>query len=187
MKVKYICIVCLILTVVLGCAKPPTAEMEAARDAVFKAENDANAAVYAAGSLARARDALKRMQAEADSKRYDAARTNAAEAIAAAEKAITDGRLGAQRAKEEASTLVAGLKPEIEETARNVNGARYSQLDLNFNALDGQIKNAYDAADQADADQAEGKYQDAIDRAKGVRADLASINQTVANAVPRKK
>jgi len=187
MKMKYIFIVSLILAVVLGCAQPPLEEMQNARDAVFKAESDANAATYAAGSLARAQAALKRMNTEADNKRYDAAKTNATEAIQAAEKAIADGRVGAQRAKEEAASLVAGLRPEIEETARNVNGARYSQLNLDFNALDGQVKNAYDAADLAEADQMDGKYKDAIDRARGVRSDLAIINHTVANAVPRKK
>jgi len=187
MRMKLVFIVCLVLAVVLGCAKPPLAEMESAREAVFRAENDANAATYAAGSLARARDALRRMQTEADSKRYDAARTNAAEAIAAAEKAIADGKVGAERAKDEAASLVAGLRPEIDETSRNVNGARYRQLSLDYNTIDGQLKNAHDATDQAEADQVEGKYKDAIDRARGVRADLTDINQKVANAIPRKK
>jgi vacuolar-type H+-ATPase subunit D/Vma8 len=184
---KLVFIVCLISAVILGCAKPPLAEMESARAAVFRAQADANAAAFAADSLARAQDALRRMNTEADNKRYDAARTNANEAIQAAEKAIADGKLKAGMAKEEAASLVAGLRPEIEETSRNVNGARYSQLNLDFRALDGQLKNAHDAADMAEADQIDGKYRDAIDRARGVRADLADINQKVSNAVPRKK
>jgi hypothetical protein len=82
-----------------GCAKPPTEEMDAASAAVTRAENDPDAVTYAGNSLARAREALNRMSVEADSKRYDAAKSFAAEAIAAADKAISDGRAGAARAK----------------------------------------------------------------------------------------
>ena len=187
MKLRFIYIVCVFLVFVLGCAKPPLAEMESAREAVFRAENDADTAQYASGSLARARDALRRMQEDADSKRYDAARTNAAEAIAAAEKAIVDGRVGADRARNEAASLVSSLRAEIEETSRNVNGARYSQLNLDYNALDREIRNAYNSADQAETDQAMGRYQEALEKARVVRADLSSINQRVAGAAPSRK
>jgi hypothetical protein len=127
------------------------------------------------------------MQIEADSKRYDAAKTLAAEAIAAADRAIADGKTGAVRAREEAASVLAGLSTELDETSRNVSGARYSQLDLDFDALDRDLRSAYNLADRAEADQAEGSYQDALDKAREVRANLFDINQKVATAVPRKK
>ncbi|MCL2759196.1 MAG: DUF4398 domain-containing protein [Treponema sp.] len=187
MKVKLIYIFCVVSILVLGCAKPPLAEMESAREAVFKAENDANAVQYAPGTLARARDALRRMQSEADSKNYDAARTNAAEAILAAEKAINDGRFAAQRAGSESDTLIASLREEIDETTRNVAGARYSQLALDYNALERSIVSAHETTDRAEVDQLSGRYQDALDKARIVRADLSDINQKVANAVTTRK
>jgi len=187
MKARYIPAVCLILALFLTCAKPPLAEMESAREAVFRAENDANASQYAASSLARARDALKNMEAAADSKRYDAAKTHAMEAIAAAEKAITDGVAASGRTKDEAASLVSTLVPEIEDTSRIVNGARYSQLDLDYDQLDSEIINAYDLSDRAENDQAQGRYQDAIDKAREVKADLFDINQRVSGAVTRSK
>ena len=172
----------------LGCEQPPTAEMDSAIEAVFRAENDADAVMYASGTLARARNAIELMQQEAASKRYDAARTHAAEAIAAAEKAIIDGKTGAQRTVTDSSSLVSGLRQEIEETSKNVNGARYSMMDLDYDSLDRRIVNAHNTADQAEFDQAAGSHQSAIDKAAAVRSELASINQIVSNAaVIRKK
>jgi len=183
----YILLAVLISIILSGCAKPPVAEMESAKEAVFRAENDANAVQYAGSTLNRARFALTNMQTEADSKRYDAAKTYAEEAIAAANKAITDGRDAAQRASQEAASVVSGLKTEIEETSINVNGARYSLLDLDYDALDKGIVNAYNTADSAEADQAAGRHQDAIDKARTVRSDLAGINRLIASAAPVKK
>jgi len=181
MKLKLIYIL-IVLILVLGCAQPPLAEMDSAGDAVFRAENDANAVEYASSTLSRARFALTMMQSEADSKRYDAARTHAAEAIASAERAIADGRAGAQRAASESTSIIAGLRSEIDDVTRNVSSARYSQMNLDYDALDRGIVNAYNTADQAEFDQAAGRYQDALDKARAVRADLANINEMIAGA-----
>jgi len=183
-------ILALVMSVsLLSCEKPPLAEMENARERVFQAENDPNVSLYAAGTLARAKNALQRMQEEADNKRYDAAKTYAAEAISLAERAILDGRLGVSRAGEEASddTLVSDLRKEIENTERNLNGARYNQMVLNYDELDKAIVNAHNKTDQVEADQAASRYQQALDKAGEVRADLAEINQKVAGAVTARK
>jgi hypothetical protein len=187
MKVKYLYIVCIVAAVVFSCAKPPIAEMESAREAVFRAENDEDAVLFAASTLARARDSLRRMQVDADSKRYDSAKTNAAEAIAAAEKAIADGKAGGGRAKEESEALLSSLRNEIEETSRNLNGARYSQLSLDYSGLNGELANARDYTDQAEAAHADGRYRDSLDSGRNARAVLGNINQKIAVAVPRSK
>jgi len=187
MKLKYILTGFVVLALLAGCAKPPIAEMDSAKEAVFRAENDEAAVLYGGGSLSRARDSLRRMQVEADSKRYDAAKTHAAEAIAAAERAIADGKTGITRAKSESESLIAGLKPAIEETERNINGARYSLLNLDYGQMNGELKKAKETTDQAEIDQSMGRYQDALEKGTGVRAALSSINQKIADAVPRKK
>jgi len=185
-KLTYIC--CILLAFILvGCAQPPVAEMDKAREAVFKAENDPYAVQYANTALARARESLRKMQDEADSKRYDAAKTHALDAISAAEKAIADGRAGAQRAGGQADALITTLRAEIDETSRNVNGARYSNLALDYTALDKAIADAHTTTDQAEVDQAAGRFDQAQDRARVVRSDLAEINQKVANAVIKRK
>ena len=188
MKFKPFYIFFIALVLVMGCAKPPTEEMQRAREAVFKAENDANAVQYAPGTLARAKDAIKRMDMEADSKNYEAAKNLAAEAINAAEKAISDGKNAAQRSGEEANSLISGLRNEIEDTTKNIASARYSQLTLDYNSMDKTIVSAHNTTDQAEVDQIMGRNQDALDKAKSVRLDLNDINQKIANAaVGRKK
>ena len=187
MKLKNILFICAVLMVVMACAQPPEAEMQSAREAVFRAENDDAAVQYGFSSLARARSALNNMQAEADAKRYDAAKTHAAEAIAAAERAIADGKAGINRVRDESAAAIAGLKPEIEETARNVNGARYSQLPLDYNALNRSIREAYDTLEQAEVDHGFGRYHDSINKTMAIRSTLSNINSTISDAVVRKK
>jgi len=187
MKVRLLYIFCIALVLFAGCAKPPTEEMERARDAVFKAENDANAVQYAPGPLATAKDAIKRMDMAANDKKYDAAKNHAAEAVAAAEKAINDGKAKSQRAGEEAGSLISGLRTEIEETTKNIASARYSQLPLDYNAFDKAIVNAHNMTDQAEVDQIMGRNQDALEKAKAVRANLNDINQKIANAATGRK
>jgi hypothetical protein len=203
MKLKLIYILFIAAVLFLACERPPLAEMESAREAVFRAENDADAALYAADTLIRARSALVRMQFESDSKRYNSARTLADEAITAAERALIEGRAAAQRAAvegipaeaapaERRSTgepdpLVLGLRTEIEDTSRNISGARYNLMALDYDELDRAIVNAHNAVDQVEADQAAGRNQQALDRAREIRSALADINQRIASAVVARK
>jgi len=104
-----------------------------------------------------------------------------------AERAVIEGKNGAERVKDESASLITNLRGEIEETERNVNGARYSQLDLDYNELEKGIAGAHAAADKVDAKQASGDFQDALETAKGVRSGLSDINQKVAGAAVIKK
>ena len=182
MKLKLIYIFA-VAVLVFSCAKPPTAEMESAKEAVFRAENDEDAVIYAGGTLAKARDAVRRMQIEADDKHYDTAKTYAEEAIATAERAIAEGKAGAARAKDEAASLLSDLGPALEEAQRNVNGARYSLLDLDYDELYRDLYAADDTLDKAQTDQAEGRYQDALDKGSDVRSAVGDINLKISNAV----
>jgi hypothetical protein len=180
-----------ILLLAAACAKLPTEEMNAATAAVTRAENDPDAATYGGNSLARARESLNRMQAEADSKRYTAAKTFAAEAIAAADKAVADGQAGALRAREEAAALVAALKAGVSETGAAIRSAQASGgLGLNFTALNRDLETVRRTTDQAEVSLAGNNYQDALDKGRSARAGLSDINQklsSAATAASRKK
>lgn len=182
MKNKFIFTFCIFLFLLAGCAKPPVAEMENAKEAVFRAENDADAVLYAGSALAQARDALNRMQVEVDSKRYDSAKTFAIEAADAANRAIADGKTGAKRVKDEADVFLSSLRQSIEETAKNINNARNSRLALDFNALNSDLTKARDTTDQAEVAQVMGRYQEALDKGRDVRSILGGINERLTNA-----
>jgi hypothetical protein len=131
------------------------------------------------------------MQTEADSKRYDAARSYAAEAVAAADKAVADGRAGAARAREEASGLIAALRPAVSETGAAIQAAKTAgNLGLDFAGLDRDFEAARRTADQAEVSLAGNNYQDALDKGRSARAGLSDINQRLseaATAASRKK
>jgi hypothetical protein len=185
-----LCIALVLAMLAMGCAKPPTAEMNNATEAVTRAENDSNAVTYAGGSVARARDALTRMNAEATAKRYDSARSYAAEAIAAADRAINDGRAGAERARSEAANFIAELKPLLAETEQGINAARAARLPLDFNSINNEFDTARANTAQAETAYNGSRYGEAIDRGRAARVGLNSINQqlsTATLAVTRKK
>jgi flagellar biosynthesis/type III secretory pathway protein FliH len=185
-----ICIALVLAMLAMGCAKPPTAEMTNATEAVTRAENDSNAVTYAWGSVARAKDALTRMNAEATAKRYDSARAYAAEAIAAADRAINDGRAGAERARNEAANHIADLKPLLAETEQGINAARKARLPIDFESVDKDFDEARANTAQAEAAYAGNRYGDAIDRGRAARVGLNSINQRLSTstlAVTRRK
>ncbi|MDR3173972.1 MAG: DUF4398 domain-containing protein [Treponema sp.] len=167
-----------------GCAKPPTEEMENAASAVTRAENDSDAVTYAGATLTRARDALNRMRTEAESKRYDAARNYAAEAISAAEKAITDGRAAAARVREEASALLGQVKTALEETGKSLENAKeVRNTGLDFNALDQDYDSAQSNTAQAEVSLAGNNYQDSIEKSRTARGILSGIDTKLGGAV----
>ncbi|GHV87375.1 hypothetical protein AGMMS50255_6710 [Spirochaetia bacterium] len=185
-KNKMVMLICAAVTAALllgACAKPPTEEMEAAVTAVTRAENDADAVTYAGSTLTRAREALNRMQAEADSKKYDAAKNYAAEAVSAAEKAIADGKAAAARAREEASGLINAVKGSLTETERAIDAAQgVKNIQLDFDALDRDFDTAKRTIDQAELSLAGAKYQDALDKGRTARVILSDITGKIAGA-----
>jgi HEPN domain-containing protein len=181
-RTKFFAVICVVLLTVISCAKPPIAEMDSAKEAVLRAENDPDAAVYASGILSRAQNALRQMQLEADSKRYDAAKTHAAEAVSLAERAITEGKAAAARTKIEAEELLLSLGPALDEAEKGIQAARNSNLNLDFENLDKDMDNARQNNDLAVMDQSMGKYQDALEKGKTARSTIGDINQKLASA-----
>ena len=203
MKIRFIHILIIIFLLILGCESPPLDEVADARAAVFRAQSDPDASNYASETLARARVSLDIMETELNEKRYDAVRVRAAEAIAAADRAIEEGRLRADSARREASIEItvddSGLsrlasieastkvQEEIEETLRDINGARYSLLNLDYDSLDLRMARVFNLLDQAEADILAGRYQAALDKIREIREELVGINQLIANAATLRK
>jgi hypothetical protein len=170
-----------------GCDKPPTEEMNNAVEMVTRAENDIDAVTYGANSLARAKEALGRMQAEAASKRYDAAKASAEEATAAALRAIDEGRAGATRARDEAAALLAELKPLITETEQGINAAKAAGLPVDFDYVDRDFEEACENAEWARAALSGDHFQESIDWSKAARSGLLAVNQALSVKVKEKK
>jgi hypothetical protein len=178
-------IVCLLVLLALfaGCAKPPTEEMDAAAEAVSRAEKDTDAALYGTSSLSRAQQSLNTMQEEAAAKRYESAKTYAAEAIGAAERAIADGKAGAQRARDEATNLIAGLRNTAAETEQNLDAAkRVPGIQLDFYTLSNDLDTAKDLTGQAQTSLSGNNYQDAVSKGEVARSLFGDITARISQA-----
>jgi len=166
-----------------ACATPPLEEMQKARDAVTRAENDADAVTYAGNFIIRARDALTRMQSEADSKRYDTAKEFAAEAINNAERAISEGQSAKGRSGSEAAALIDSLQSLLTETQNAINRARnVPNILLDFNALQLDMNQARGLYDEARQSFQAGNNLDAVAKGQSVRAILSDINTRINEA-----
>ena len=174
--------ICLALAMI-SCATPPTEEMNRAQDAVFRAENDADAVRFAPNTLVRAREALGRMQTEADARRYDEALSFANEATNLAERAMVEGRTGAARARDEAANLIANLAAPLSETANALGAAQEQDLPLNYYDLHSDMDSAYQSYDDARRSLSAGAYGDALIQGQDTRALLTDINLRLGNAV----
>jgi len=166
-----------------ACTVPPLEEMQKARDAVTRAENDADAVTYAGNLVVRARDALTRMESEADSKRYDAVKEYAIEAINNAERAISEGQSAKERSKSEASALLDALKSLLTETQNAINKARsVPNILLDFNALTQDLNQARKIYDEAQQSFQAGNNLDAVAKGQSARTLLSDINTRINEA-----
>ena len=174
-----------------ACSTPPVEEMNNAMDAVTRAENDADTVAFAPNALVNARNALTRMQEEADAKRYDAAKNFAAEAISIAERAVTEGKAGAARVRDEASDLISRLSGTLSETASAVNAARDAQdIQLDFDSISRDLSLANRTYEDAMQSYQANKFRNAIAEGQTVRSLLSDINARISGAaqiVSRKK
>lgn len=183
-KFRGLLIVALVVLVLGACAKPPTAEIEAATAAVAKAEADADAVQYAAPSVARAKDALARMQAAVAAKQYDSAKSLAQETIQAAEKAIADGASAKIRARDESTALLSTVKTALAETTASLAAAaRIRGISLDVAGTDREIQAAARVVDAMGADVSASNYNAALTKGQSARATLGTIQQRISSAV----
>jgi hypothetical protein len=167
-----------------SCATPPIDDMNRAQEAVTRAENDADTVAYASHTLLQARDALARMQSEADARRFDAARNHANEAISLAERAIADGRAGASRARGEAENILREIGQLLTETSSAIAAAeQVPNILLDFDSISREMNLARQAYGEAQQSFEAGNYRDVISRGQIIRSILSDINARITEAV----
>jgi len=167
-----------------SCAKPPTAEVENAKAAVSKAEQDVNVTRYAPDSLKRAKDTLARMQSELDAKRYDVAKGLALETIQAAEKAIADGKSNMERAKASSADLIKTINASLAEAEKALSAARGVRgIKLDFAALATELTTIKTSIAAAEADSTKGDYKSALEKAQAAQSKIADLTNRISEAV----
>ena len=181
------------LVLALGaCAKPPQADIDAAKAAVDSAAKNADIALYAADTLKTAKDKLAQMQADIDaqakkgavSRRYDNVKKLALEAKSAAETAKTAAGRNKEQAKADATAMIDALKKAFPEAEKKIAAAKKVRgIALNFTALARQMANAKAVVAAAEKDLADGNYAAAKEKAASVQAQMTEAEKAVADAV----
>lgn len=167
-----------------SCAQPPKAEVEAAQAAIARAEKDADVPVYAADSLARAKDTFSRMQKELDAKKYDAAKSLAQETVQAADKAIADAKTNKDRAKSSAASTLSAVKTAIGEAEGALAAAKTTRgVKLDFAAVSEEFEAIKKTAASAETDFNNGLYKPSLEKAESVQSKVRDLSSRIADAV----
>ena len=174
----------LLVLALFACAKPPQADIDAARSAVAAAAKNPDIAAYAADTLKSAQDKLAQMEAELSAKHFDKVKTLALDAKATAETAVSDAARNKQKAQADARTLIDALKKAIPDAEKKAAAARNVRgIKLDFGALAKQIADAKAAVADADKDYAAGNFADALRKAIAVQNQLNDGEKAVSDAV----
>lgn len=174
----------LLILALAACAKPPQAEIDAAKTAVAKAAGNPDVVTYAPDSLKRAQDALAQMQAELAAKHYDKVKALATEAVAAADQAEADAVTNKDRMKAEASSLIDTVRKMAADTEKTVASAKkIRRVRLDFAAIGRDIADAKKAIADAEDEFKNGNFLTARDKAAAVQATLADRQKMVSDAV----
>lgn len=162
----------------------PTADIDAAKAAVAKADADGNTQNYAPDSLAVAKDSLAKTLAAVDAKKYTDAKALAQATVQAANKALADGQTGAAKAKDSATALIGTLNASVTEAENALAGAKKTRgIKLDFTALTKDLNAAKAQVSAAQTDVSGNNYKSAIQKGEAARSALAELLNRIAEGV----
>lgn len=174
----------LLVLALFACAKPPQADIDAARAAVASAAKNPDIVAYAPDTLKSAQDKLAQMDTELRAKHYDKVKTLALDAKTTAEAAVNDAARNKEKAQADARTLIDALKKALPAAEKKAAAARnVRRIKLDFTALAKQLADAKAAVADADKDLAAGNYAVALRKAIAVQTQLNDGEKAVSDAV----
>ncbi len=173
------------LALVVGaCARPPQADIDAARAAVADAAKNADIVAYAPDTLKSAQDKLAQMESELTAKHYDKVKALALDARATAGTAANDAARGKEKAQADATALIAALQQALPDAAKKLASAkRVRGITLDFAGLTKELSDAQAALVDADKDLTDGNFASALQKATAVQAQLSAGEKAVGDAV----
>ncbi len=186
MQFRYLKVILPVLVVlaVAACAKPPQADIDAARAAVANAAKNADVVAYAPDTLKSAQDKLAQMDTELAAKHYDKVKTIALDARATAETALNDAARNKEKAQADAATLIDALKKALPDAGRKLAAAkRVRGVKLNFAGLTAGLAAAKTSLANADRDLAAGDFASALQKANAVQATVNDTERAASDAV----
>lgn len=179
----------------LACAKPPQADIDAAK-AALNAAKAAEADIYAPDALRAAEDSINAIQTEVDAqaakfalfRSYEKTKELVAAAKAAADKATADANAMKETVKAEATTLLTDAKAELlaaQELLKKAPKGKGSKADIE--ALKGDLDAIQPMIDGAQASFDAGKFMDAKNGAQAAKDKAVYVKDAINNAIEMAK
>jgi hypothetical protein len=179
------------LALIAGCAKAPQMDIDAAR-ASIEAAKTAEAPEYAPRALASAQDAVSAMDAElaAQQKKfalfrsYKKAKELAAAAKTAGDQAAQTAATEKEKARQEATNLIAQSKAALEEAkAMLAKAPRGKGTQADIKALESDLAAAEMALVEVDNVFASGKFLQAKAKANAAMAQIQNVKNAIQAAI----
>ncbi len=186
----------LVAALLVGCAKPPQAEIDAAKNALSTAAASEDVKTYAPESLSSAREAASALEAEvtiqdekfALTRKYDRAKQLAADAQAAAQRAVADAQAAKERARNEASQLIADVRQAVADVKGMLDSMPKGKgTAADIAAIRSDVDGAESALTMADSTFAEGDFLDAKAQAEAVMATAQRTRADIEQAIEMSK
>jgi len=178
---------------VSGCGTPPAADIDAAKTAITNA-TVAGASDYASASLTLAQDAQAALDAELKAqegkwfKSFDKAKELAVAAKAAGERATADAASGKEKAKVDATEVIAEAKAALTEAeALLAKAPKGKGSAADIAAMKTDLATAATTITEAEAAFGSVKYLDAITKAQAARNAAGTVKTAVEAAKAAKK
>ena len=188
MKYLRVLIPVALVLAVAACAKPPQADIDAARASVDAAAKNADVVAYAPDTLKSAQDKLAQMDTELTAKHYDKVKTIAQDAKATADSAAGIAATNKQKAQADATTLIDSLKTALPDASKKLAAAKKVRgVKLDFAGLTKQINDAKTALADADKDLAAGDFASALQKATAIQTQLTDGEKLISDAIDAAK
>lgn len=190
-KLLIVIAACGALLILAGCAQRPEAEVTAATQAIASAR-DSGAAEYAPQALAAAEEANTRLQAELQAqdgkffltRSYGNAKTMTEEVKAASQRAADEAVANKQKAREEATALIAEARTLIDEVrVLLANAPKGKGTEVDMAAYEGDILGLETSLTNADAALTEGRYLEAKAGAEALKLGATGIKDQLNQAI----
>jgi hypothetical protein len=189
-------LVLLFLTVLLvGCAKPPQEDIDAAKASVQGAK-DAQADRYAAADLQAAEDLMNQANAEVETQNgkfalfrsYDKAKELTNQAKAAGEKAKTAAIAGKEAAKKDAEEQLAAAQASVAAAKEILPKApKGKDTRAEIEALTADLASAESSLTDIQSQISREEYLDASAKAKAVKEKADSVTSQVQAAIDKRR
>ncbi len=194
-KMTFVLPLLVVLAVVAGCAKPPQADVDSAKQAV-EAARAAQASEYAPESFRSAEDAQAQLDTELKAQEekfalfrsYKKAAELAGAAKAAAEKAATDAAAGKEQAKGEAEALITEAKAARDEARAMLEKAPKGKgTAADLEALKADLTSVDTTIADAEAAFSAERYLEAKSKAEAAKSSAANVKAAVEQAMEARR